>query len=457
MPDAGLDGFNARQTRYRLDTEIGHGGMSAVYRGGDLVLDRRVAVKVFRASAADNEELRAQQRESRLLASFAHHSLVRLFDVGVDVLPDGSPRIFLVMELVDGSDLRVRLRHGPLPIGHIAHIAYDLAEGLAYLHAHGVTHRDLKPANVLLVSGAEGRRPRVKLADFGIARVEGQPGEAEQDVTGTAAYLSPEQAAGEPVSESADVYALGLVILEAITRTIEFPGGIIESAFARLSRDPVIPDHLPAEWVAILRSMTRRRPEDRPSAPQAAESFRRILVGEFSRERGEGADDAVGRIGAVRRYNVLAVGDDPELDQICALAVRLTRADGAVIAIADEDRALVRARAGVVSGVAARRRYVDGVLEGEPVWIEDLRATAPQRALPLLGQDADPGSYASAPLTTHDGHGIGVLALLGRGPWPRDERDAATLQDLADMAMHEIELRRAVRRILLPGAQRSTE
>jgi serine/threonine protein kinase len=188
--------------------------MSTVFRGRDLVLGRPVAIKMFAASAADNDELRAQQREARLLAASAHHSIVRLFDVGVDFLPDGTPRMYLVTELVDGTDLRVRLRAGRLPLRHVAHIAYDLAEGLAFLHANGVIHRDVKPANVLLVRGSEARRPRVKLTDFGIAlRDERRVGLREEETLGTAAYLSPEQAAGEDITTATDVYALGLVLL----------------------------------------------------------------------------------------------------------------------------------------------------------------------------------------------------------------------------------------------------
>jgi tRNA A-37 threonylcarbamoyl transferase component Bud32 len=428
--------------------------MSTVFRGRDLVLGREVAIKMFAASAADNGELRAQQREARLLAASAHHSIVRLFDVGVDFLPDGTPRMYLVTELVDGTDLRVRLRAGRLPLRHVAHIAYDLAEGLAFLHANGVIHRDVKPANVLLVRGSEARRPRVKLTDFGIAlRDERRVGLREEETLGTAAYLSPEQAAGEDITAATDVYALGLVLLESLTGRVAFPGGIVESAMARLDRDPLVPDQLPPAWIELLTAMTRRRPQDRPTAAAAADAFRELVVRALDDADAGRGSDAVSRLAAVRRYAVLAPGEDPDLEQLCALAQQLLRVDGAVIAIADEDRVYVRARSGSPLLTAAERDYVDGVLEEVPVLLSDLRSVPGPRPPLLSGETA--GAYASAPLSTHDGASIGVLAVRSRDPRAFDDDDIATLQDIADMAMHEIELRRAVRRLLVnrfPGA-----
>ena len=445
-----IDRFNAQQDRYRIDAPLGRGGMSTVFRGRDLVLDRDVAIKMFAASAADDEELRTQQREARLLAASTHHSVVRLYDVGVHFLPDGSPRMFLVTELVDGSDLRVRLRSGALPLLHAAHIAYDLAEGLAYLHARGVVHRDVKPANVLLVSDAEGRRPRVKLTDFGIAmRNEHLAGLERSETTGTAAYLSPEQAAGDELTQASDVYALGLVVLECITGRTAFPGGIVESALARLDRDPGVPDDLPRDWVDLLTAMTRRLPQDRPTAAAAAETFREILMTEVGRASAADPEATMSRLAAVRRYGVLSPGDDPDLEQLCALAIRVLISDGAVIAVADEDRALVRAQAGEPLPAVVEGPFIDGVLEEQAIELADLGAAA--GAIPLLA--AGVGAYASAPLTTHDGIAIGVVAVWSKAPRTRSADDVANLQDIADMAMHEIELRRAVRRHLIPGAR----
>lgn len=438
-------GFALQQTRYELLGRVGRGGMSTVYRARDTALGRDVALKLFAARADDPEHLRAQQREAQLLASFRHHSLITLFDAGVDFSPDGAPRMFLTMELVDGSDLRERLRSGPLPLLHVANMGFDLADALAYLHERGVTHRDLKPANVLLVEQSEGRRPRVKLADFGIAQL-GEDHGTPDETTGTAAYLSPELAAGEPVGSASDVYSLGLLLLESVTGRLAFPGGVVESAMARLDRDPEVPDELPVHWRELLRAMTARRPADRPTAPEAAVAFRQILIDELTDDRSTPPEQRVSRSAAVRRYDLLADRDDPAIDRICALAARLLRADAAAVAVHDDDRVLVKARVG--RGWAAGAPVVSGVLESEAVALTEPSGDD----VPALMR-ARPGTraYASAPARTHDGHAVATVAVLFDAARRIDDDEAATLQDLADAVMHESEMRRAVRRLLRPA------
>ena len=197
--------------------------------------------------------------------------------------------------------------------------------------------------------------------------------------------------------------------------------------------------------------MTQRRPQDRPSAEAVAEAFRRILVDGGRRGRGRPVGGGGDRAAAVRRYNVARPGRRTRSSTGSrVLAVRLLRVDGAVVAVADEDRALVRARAGDAPG---RRPtlYVDGELErgARPARRPRRRAAAHP---PLLGAADGFRSYASAPITTHDGMSIGVAAAFGRGPRSFAEQELATLRDIADMAMHEIELRRAVRRHLIPAS-----
>ncbi len=444
---AGTAGFSLQQTRYRLLGPVGRGGMSTVYRARDTALDRDVALKLFAAHADDAEHLRAQQREAQLLASFRHHSLITLYDAGVDFTPGGSPRMFLTMELVDGSDLRERLRSGPLPLLHVANIGFDLADAVAYLHERGVTHRDLKPANVLLVEQSEGRRPRVKLADFGIAQL-GEDHGAPDETTGTAAYLSPEQAAGEPVRHPSDVYSLGLLLLEAVTGRLAFPGGVVESAMARLDRDPEVPEDLPPHWRGLLRAMTARRPADRPTAAEVAVAFRQVLVDELVDARSAQPEQRVSRVTAVRRYDLLADQDDPAVDRICALAARLLGADAAAVAVHDDDRVLLKARFG--DGWAGASPVVAGVLEPDAV-----AAVAPfDGGAPVLIA-ARPGTlgYAGAAARTHDGHAIVTVAALFDSPHRITDDQAATLQDLADAVVHEAEMRRAVRRLLQPDGR----
>ena len=203
VTDAGVLGG-----RYALRAVLGAGGMATVWRARDEVLGREVAVKVLSPPwAADAGFLARFEREARHAAAVSHPRLVTVFDCGVD---GGTP--YLVMELVTGRTLRQVLdAAGPLPAGRAAAIAAAVCEGLAAAHAVGLVHRDIKPANIILAGG------EAKILDFGIARAEGSAaGTTAGIVLGTAAYLSPEQAAGRPAGPQADLYALGCVLFEML-------------------------------------------------------------------------------------------------------------------------------------------------------------------------------------------------------------------------------------------------
>ncbi len=251
--------------------------MATVYRGQDEVLGRDIAVKLFRASAVAPDDVGRQETEMRLLASLSHPGLVTLFDAGKDDAgrddgEAGEPRAFLVMELVDGPDLRKRLRDAePLSPPDVAYVGAELAGALAYIHGRGVIHRDVKPANILLPPAIPGTLPRAKLTDFGIARMlDGARITAANSTLGTANYLSPEQASSHEIGFSSDIYSLGLVLLEAVTGRIEFGGSAVEAAIARLSRNPEVPEELGSYWCSLLRSMTSRDPDQRPTAAEVS-------------------------------------------------------------------------------------------------------------------------------------------------------------------------------------------
>ncbi|WP_026537842.1 serine/threonine-protein kinase [Arthrobacter sp. 9MFCol3.1] len=265
--------------RYQLGEVIGRGGMASVYTAKDLNLGRDVALKLFAPQSADPDELRRQEAEIELLATLNHPSLVTLFDAGTDTRIPEEPRPFLTMELVDGQDLRTRIRHSPLPLDELAVVGAGIADALAYVHGLGIVHRDIKPANILLVPVRPGEPLRPKLTDFGIARIiDGTRLTATGTMVGTAAYLSPEQARGADLGPASDIYSLGLVLLECLKGEVEYPGSAVESAVARLHRAPVIPDTVPEEWARLIQAMTALDPLDRPAAAELEAAFRVALV-----------------------------------------------------------------------------------------------------------------------------------------------------------------------------------
>ena len=316
--------------RYEIVGVLGRGGMASVYRAQDRRLDRFVAVKIFAGDVASADDDR-QRAEVDALAKLNHPNLVTLHDAHLDAA--GTEPTYLIMELVDGPDLRTTLDHGPLLGEIVAAITTDIAEALVTVHSLGLVHRDVKPANILLQpTGLPTPRFRAKLADFGIAHLLGADRlTAAGAVVGTAAYLSPEQATGAEIGPAADVYALGLVILESLTGRRVYPGSVVEAMTARAALDPAVPDDLPPEWVTLLTWMTARDPEDRPTAMEVAVRSREIgalLAGWAVPEVAAAADDATQALLAPTK--VITAGEIPLTRSTTVLAApaRQTRESG---------------------------------------------------------------------------------------------------------------------------------
>ncbi|KQX07990.1 MULTISPECIES: serine/threonine-protein kinase [unclassified Leifsonia] len=255
--------------RYELTDVVGRGGMATVYRARDTNLGRFVAVKFFApGTALDDARRRA---EVDLLARVNHPNLVALHDAQLAPADSEEPS-YIVMELVDGPDLRKVLDAGPLSGPATALLAAEIAEALAVVHGQGIVHRDLKPANILLApTGLPEPQYHARLTDFGIAHLVGADRVTTAGtVIGTAAYLSPEQAAGAEPGASSDIYALGLLILECLTGIRVYPGTAIEAMSVRAARDPAMPDGLPVEWASLLTQMTSRDSSLRPTAIDVA-------------------------------------------------------------------------------------------------------------------------------------------------------------------------------------------
>jgi hypothetical protein len=438
--------------RYWLEAVIGRGGMSTVFRATDQVLGRPVAIKLFTHSSATDTS--RQEGELGVLSSLNHHGLVNLFDAGVDVADDGQGHRYLVMEFVHGTDLQSRLAAGPISPRHIAEIGFDIAEALEYVHDNKVVHRDIKPSNILLVDYGNGApRARAKLSDFGIALSEDMERMTREGATtGTAAYLSPEQATGTKVGKQSDVYSLGLVLLECFTGHVEYPGTIVESAVARVTRNPVIPNDLPDHWSALLKAMTSRRPSDRPQPRELVASLRQLVIAESAKHKD--LDVPLLPANEPANYEALRAAymdtlPDLALDRVTALAARLFAAPIAVISVLDSDRVWLKSHFGaeVNEMVRAVDLTTPGPLIQETMVIEDALRSETARLSPLVTGPAGLRFFAGAPLRRDGAEVIGTLSVFDTKPHTVTEVELANLEDLAALVMVQLDLRRESKRM----------
>lgn len=247
--------------RYRVDTLIATGGMSAVYRGLDLRLDRPVALKVMDSRyAGDSQFLTRFQREARAVARLKDPGLVSVYDQGLDALHP-----YLVMELVEGGTLRELLRErGPMPPHAAVAVLAPVLSGLAVAHRAGLVHRDIKPENVLISTDGD-----VKIADFGLVRAVAEAKITSTSVIlGTAAYLSPEQVSTGAADARSDVYSAGILTFELLTATTPFTGdSALAVAYRRMDSDVPEPGTViagvPALFDELVLRATARDPAGR--------------------------------------------------------------------------------------------------------------------------------------------------------------------------------------------------
>ena len=321
--------------RFALDREIGRGGMAVVYRAHDNHLGRYVAIKVLSAEFSNTVSADRFQREIALMAKLVHPGIVALFDSGI-----ADDRLYYVMPFVAGETLRSRLaREHRLTPQETASLGADIAEALAYAHGNGIVHRDVKPENVFAVAG------RAVLADFGIARIVGEPVAGARDLTtggvvlGTLAYMSPEQGLGEPnVDGRSDLYSLGCMLYELLCGSPPF---VAATALAVLGKHIAEAPQPLAErgttagqpLQALVMQLLEKDPLSRPA--NAAEVARELRAVSFVRS----ADDAE-RVLPTNTAETVVVG---------------------ALSCADDDRACAPIASAIGNAVASSLAGVPGV------------------------------------------------------------------------------------------------
>ena len=256
---------------YSVTAELGAGAMGRVYLARDERTGRRVALKFLAPEAAGDDEARARLlREATAAARLSHPNVVTLL-----AAEETAGELFLVEEYVEGESLARRLERGPLGPVELPRLARALTGALAHAHAHGVLHRDLKPANVLVAGDGT-----YKIADFGIARVEGEGTlTATGDMVGTLAYLAPERVSGHRGDARADLFALGAVLYEAMTGRRAFAGGSeAEVLHAVLNEAPRPPEAATAALLPLAELTMRLLAKDPAQRPPSAEAVLEALA-----------------------------------------------------------------------------------------------------------------------------------------------------------------------------------
>ncbi len=277
-----------RLSGYRVLRVLGAGGMGLVLEAEDVQLKRRIALKVMKPEVAKKEQNRLRFiREAEAAGKVSHDFIVPIFQVGSD---NGVP--FIAMPFLKGMPLDVRLKRGPMEMPEILRIGRQIAQGLATAHAHGLIHRDIKPGNIWLeeVQAEDGETHdgmktfRVKILDFGLARLSGDGDNITQSGTilGTPAYMSPEQARAKSVDHRADLWSLGCILYEMTTGQRPFTGPDTLAIFAALALDdPIDPrslnPNMPPALVQLIKRLLEKDPEKRPaSASEVAETLRKL-------------------------------------------------------------------------------------------------------------------------------------------------------------------------------------
>ena len=272
--------MDAAQTlgKYEIRGTLGKGAMGTVYDGWDPAIARRVAIKTVNLPVDPDpdtaEQIARFRREAQAAGRLTHPNIVAVYDYG-----ETADVAYIVMEFVDGPSLKAPLdQHERFAMADIQRLMDDLLAGLQFSHDRGVVHRDIKPANIMLTSDG-----RVKIADFGIARLEMSSMTQAGTMLGTPSYMSPEQFMGQVADARTDVYSAGVVLYQLLTGERPFDGGLTALMHKVLNTEPPVPSQLavtsPLGMDAVVRRAMAKRPDDRyPSAAAFAAAIRGALA-----------------------------------------------------------------------------------------------------------------------------------------------------------------------------------
>jgi eukaryotic-like serine/threonine-protein kinase len=280
MPGVSAPLADLLRDRYTIEHELGQGGMAVVYRAWDLERQQSVALKVLRPGLVASLGPERFLREIRLTGRLIHPRILSLLDSG-----NAGGQLWFTMPYIDGETLRDRLnRDLRLPVDEAVRLTREIAEAVEHAHGHGIVHRDIKPENILLAEG----RPLV--ADFGIAKALGEAAGSRLTETGlvigTAAYMSPEQAAGDPIDARTDIYSLGCVLYEMLAGEPPFAGPTGHAMIARRMAGPprylrIVRPDAPVEVDEALQRALAPEPEDRfESAARFAHALTEPVIAE---------------------------------------------------------------------------------------------------------------------------------------------------------------------------------
>lgn len=280
--------------KFRIEGVLGRGAMGIVFRAHDPDIDRTVAIKLVRADLLEGDD-RAHyvarfRNEAKMVGRCIHPNIVGIYDFA---LHEGSP--FLVLEYVDGKDLRRTFQRGPrADLATTGSVVLKVLEALSYAHGFGIIHRDIKPANILFTASSE-----IKVTDFGISRALTSSSTQSSVLVGTPCYMSPEQCLGNTVDTRSDLFSLGCVLYEMLSGGQAFPGAnYVATTHRILNRQPKPlgesrPD-LPEAVIAVVDTALAKRPEDRfQAAAEMADALRAALSAGGTLERPEDDESTV--------------------------------------------------------------------------------------------------------------------------------------------------------------------